>query len=184
MIKRLSRPMFVVIVLGMIASCSFIKSHNETSNITNIALITPHQSGANESSSVEDVASLCEKLDELKKIPYSYGEVADDPIYDGLVSKDIKAIPCLVDKITDTKLMDDPRTAPHVGDFRVGDAAIFMLLMITKEEWQPETMLSPEYAKLWKTEGVYAYFAYVEKPANRKKIQLWWKNWMKENLDK
>lgn len=80
--------------------------------------------------------------------------------------------------------MADPRTAPKIQDFRVGDAAIWILLHITKEGWQPDTMLSPKYAELWKTEGVYAYFEYVEKPENRKKIQIWWKNWMKENLDK
>jgi hypothetical protein len=95
------------------------------------------------------------------------------------MQKGREAVPCLIEKITDTTRMKDPRTAPKVPNFRVGDAAVFMLLYITRENWQPETMLSPEYAKYWETEGVYSYFAFVEKPQNRKKIQQWWKDWKK-----
>jgi hypothetical protein len=126
-----------------------------------------------------DVASLCNKLHELKQMPYDPSEKSDDSIYNGLMQKGKEAIPCLIEKIADTTLMNDPRQAPHIQDFRVGDAAVFMLLYITKENWQPETMLSPEYAKNWESDGVYAYFAYVEKSQNRKKLQQWWKNWMK-----
>lgn len=131
-----------------------------------------------------DAEELCERLAELKVIPYWPGEVAGDPIYDGLVNAGNGAIPCLVNKITDTTLMDDPRTAPKIQDFTVGDAAVFMLLYITEEPWQPETMFPPKFAELWKTEGVYAYFEFVKKPENRKKIQAWWKNWMRKNLHK
>jgi hypothetical protein len=75
--------------------------------------------------------------------------------------------------------MPDPRSAPSLAGFCVGDVAVFMLLYITEESWQPETMFSPEYAERWKKDGVYAYKAYVAKPANRAHIQDWWKNWLK-----
>lgn len=184
MINKISRSIFyLIIILGMTA-CNSVTSQSKADNITNIVTTIPDQHKATTSSTEEDAILLCNKLNAVKLIPYSPKEVADDPIYNGLYEKGVEAIPCLIDKITDTNLMEDPRTAPHINDFRVGDAAVFILLMITEEKWQPETMLSPEYAKLWKTEGVYAYFDYVENPANRKKLQLWWKNWMKENLNK
>jgi hypothetical protein len=124
--------------------------------------------------------TLCNRLVRLKEMPYHPEDgLIGDPVYNGLMQKGREAVPCLIEKITDTTRMKDPRTAPKVPNFRVGDTAVFMLLFITRENWQPETMLSPEYAKYWETEGVYSYFAFVEKPQNRKKIQQWWKDWKK-----
>lgn len=76
--------------------------------------------------------------------------------------------------------MLDPREAPHIHEFRVGDAAVFMLHRITNEPL--EEILPDDVKKQWETRGIYAYFTYVEKRKNREKIQLWWKDWMKENL--
>jgi hypothetical protein len=131
-----------------------------------------------------DAIIACNHLHELKQLPYNHGDVVDDPIYNQLAAQPDLAVPCLIERLTDVTRMQDPSSSPSVTDFRVGDCAMFTLLMLTKEEWQPETMLSEKYARLWKTEGIYAYFAYVENPANRKKIQQWWKDWMKENLNK
>lgn len=170
-------------VLGLLEACNYASSQNQESMVTNKAVSTqlePTPTGTPTMS----VDLLCSQLHKIKKLPYNYGDVIDDPIYNQLLSQRELAIPCLVDKITDTTLMQDPSTSPSVQDFRVGDAAMFVLLFLTKEKWQPETMLSPHYAELWKTEGVYAYFAYVKKPANRKKLQKWWADWMKENLNK
>lgn len=180
--KTYSFSIVCLIILATI-SCKLSKSQNDI--IASANSKTPSsQAVPITDSSVDEPSSLCDRLKELKTIPYSYDEPVGDPIYDGLLAHGKKAIPCLIDKITDITPMHDPGPGPVVQDYRVGDAAVFMLLMITKVEWQPETMLSPEYAKLWKTEGIYAYFAYVEKPENRKKIQEWWLNWMKEHLDK
>lgn len=138
-------------------------------------------SNDNASRSMADVNSLCSRLNELKRMPYK-DKVAGDPIYDGLKEKGREAIPCLVEKITDVTLMDDPREAPHIHDFRVGDAAVFMLHRITEEPI--EKILPDDVREQWETRGIYAYFTYVEKRRNREKIQLWWKDWMKENIKK
>jgi len=124
---------------------------------------------------------LCSRLSEIKKIPHRDPKDSD-PIFDAILSKGNEAVPCLVDKLTDTTLMDDPREAPPYQDFRVGDTAFFILAKLTKRDGQLRELLPPQYEKRWKTEGVYAYFSYVENAANRKKIQIWWKNWMKNNL--
>ncbi len=131
-----------------------------------------------------DVKELCNKLNELKRIPYDTDQTADDPIYDGLKSKGNAAIPCLIEKITDETPMTDPREAPTVSDFKVGDAAVFMLLIVSKQDWQPSTMFPPQYAKLWDSDGIYVYFSYVEKKANRKKNQIWWKKWAEDRENK
>ncbi len=129
---------------------------------------------------LDKVQLLCNKLSEIKIIPSKEVTVYDD-VYDSLIKSGNSAIPCLIDKITDTSKMLDPREAPHVQNYRVGDTAVFMLNIITNEPL--ENILPNEYSKRWKSEGVYAYFSYVEHSNNRKEIQEWWKNWMKKNLD-
>lgn len=129
-----------------------------------------------------NVQYLCANLSKLETIPYGYDELTGDPIYDGLKAAGLRAVPCLIEKITDTTPMKDPGPGPVFQDYKVGDAAVFLLLMITEEKWQPESMLSPEYSKHWETEGIYAYFEYVRDVENRRKMQDWWENWMKNNL--
>ena len=170
-------PLFVTL-LGANFSCNSTTSQNGLNeNLTNKA-VTIEQQNVNSNLFVEDAALLCNKLSELKRMPYK-DNVADDYIYDGLVKKGKEAIPCLVEKITDLTIMADPREAPHILDFRVGDTAVFMLHRITKEPLQ--SILPKEVAKQWETEGVYAYFSYVEKPQHRKKIQQWWKERLKQS---
>jgi hypothetical protein len=126
--------------------------------------------------------SLCYRLAQLKNIPYDSSKPAGDPVYDELIAAGKQAIPCLIDKITDTSIIPDPREGdPVITDFRVGDAAVFMLMIITGVEAHPEKMLPPRYAKLWKEEGIYSYFSYVEKPSNRRQLQVWWRNWVKNS---
>lgn len=52
--------------------------------------------------------------------------------------------------------MKDPRQAPVYRDFRVGDAAFFVLLRITKVPF--EEMLPTQVRSELEDEGVYAYF--------------------------
>lgn len=181
--KNIFISIIYLIIAGGIISCNSIKSspvnENVSDNLTIIQSNTPVSIRADEF----DVSVLCSKLHELKKIPLYPDKTNGDPIYDGLMQKGREAVPCLIEKITDTTSMPDPGS-PTVKDFKVGDAAVFMLLYVTGEKWQPETMLSPEYAKHWKNDGIYAYYEYVEEPANRKKIQFWWKNWSDKNLNK
>lgn len=172
-----------VFALSLVVSVGLISCASEASVANNTAIVTssPVVLSSSPSASTGDVDSLCARLKDLKKIPYDYDELTGDPIYDGFKSAGLKAVPCLVEKIVDTTPMKDPGPGPVVPSFKVGDAATFMLLMITEEEWQPDTMFSPEYARRWKDEGIYAYFAFVEKKENRKQFQLWWKDWMRKH---
>lgn len=129
-----------------------------------------------------DVIALCHELSEIGRIPFRENTIAGDPVYDGLMSARMKAVPCLVDEITNETEMKDPREAPHIPDFKVGDAAVFMLHRITGVPI-PE-ILPKYYAKEWETQGIYSYFKYVERPESRKKIQVWWRDWLQRHLDR
>lgn len=164
--------LIIFIGLGLISlSCNSVNSKNEkTANTAKIPLSNQEIDNTNE---------LCAKLSELRRMPMK-DAIAGDTIYDGLLRVKNKAVPCLIDKITDVEGMEDPREAPHIENFKVGDAAVFMLSKIT--EVPIEESLPKDVSKNWQTEGVYTYFAYVEKPENRKKIQEWWREWMEKKL--
>jgi len=118
--------------------------------------------------------ALCQRLPEMKTMPFK-GEPIDDDVYNGLIALKEAAIPCLIEKITDTNRMNDPRQAPVYGDFRVGDAAFFILLRLTKVSF--EEMLPTQVRSKLEDEGVYAYFEYIEKAENRKTLQTKWRAW-------
>jgi hypothetical protein len=128
---------------------------------------------------------LCSRLGEIRKLPYRDPNDTD-PIYEALMAKGEKAVDCLVAKIPDATLMPDPREAPTWQHYAIGDTAVFVLIRILQEE-DPKReellveMLPPTFQKEWKTNGIYAYFNYVSEPANRKNLQRWWQNWLKEN---
>ena len=126
------------------------------------------------------VAGLCSRLREIKTIPYDPNEISGDLIYDGLRAAGKQAIPCLIDKLTDTEMIESPEGMMPVKDFRVGDAATFLLLYNSRQVWDPETMFPPKYRRIFQEQGIFAYYAYVDKPTNRRKFQLWWKNWLKK----
>lgn len=167
--RRVSIVVLLEIALGFNLACQPVSSQYESSETFANKPVIANQQNIESNASVED---LCNRLSELKRMPYK-DKVAGDEIYDGLINKGNDAIPCLIGKITDLTVMEDPRESPHILDFRVGDAAVFMLHEITEEPL--ESILPRKEAKLWETEGVYAYFAYVEKPQNRKKVQIWWR---------
>src|SRR5258708_2205665 len=94
-----------------------------------------------------DAESLCARLSEMKDMPYDPSQTNDDPIYQGLMNAGDRAVPCLIEKITDATPMVDPNKSPSVSGFTVGDAATFMLLYITDQNWQPESMFPRAVAK-------------------------------------
>lgn len=125
--------------------------------------------------------ALCARLGETKVIDSRKPEESDD-VYRALVVKDSEALPCLVDKIADRKLMHDPRMAPVWQHYTIGDTAVFTILDIVSkgdyEVWK-ELFLGPlpqKYKEEWRTNGVYAYFNYVSEPRDRKALQGFWKN--------
>lgn len=131
-------------------------------------------------------SELCDRLISIDTMP-SREPTITDPIYESLIIKGDDALPCLVEKISDTTPMPDPRySVPHWQHYKVGDTAVFTLLDIVSRqddsEWEKLMVesLSPKYANEWDTNGVYAYFNYVSEPKNRRELQNWWKNWLKE----
>ena len=136
----------------------------------------------------ENVELLCNRLSEIKKLPYRDPNDTD-PIYEALIFKGKEAMPCLVEKITDETPMHDPREAPIWQHYKVGDTAVFILARladeakITTEDGILVQMLPVKYKNEWKTNGIYAYFNYVSESKNREELQRWWQIWIKKNLD-
>jgi hypothetical protein len=176
----------LVCVISLGSSCSSLRTDAAQNHFVKtgspIASPTVLTDQSNQGMNDVDVEGLCNKLREIKTIPYDPSEKTGDPVHDGLMTAGLKAVPCLVERITDTEKTENAYVIPEAPNFRVGDAAVFMLIAITGQSWVPSEMFPPKYAEMFKTEGMYAYFAYVEKPENRKKFQNWWKNWMRDNL--
>ena len=122
---------------------------------------------------------LCEQLSEVKTLPFK-GEPVSDVVYNGLMVAGDDAIPCLIDKITDTSRMKDPRQAPSYGDVRVGDVAFFILGDITGVPF--EQMLPEAVRSELNDSGVYAYFEYVERYENRQELQGRWREWRGQSV--
>ena len=129
---------------------------------------------------------LCARLAEIKVIPFKEPNETD-PIYEALVAKGDAALPCLLEKVTDTTRMPDPRRAPQWQHYAVGDTALFLLVRVVgggdglESERLLTEMLPEDSRQEWKTNGVYAYFNYVSEPRNRKALQRWWKKWLADN---
>lgn len=129
-------------------------------------------------SRILQIGAVCNRLSEIDRIPFK-DERVDSEIYNGIMAEGRNSVPCLVHKLTDLTRMKDPRTAPTYSDFRVGDLAFILLARITGTPF--EQMLPHQVQARMSDEGVYAYFRYVQRPANRKTLQQKWRVWLKEN---
>jgi len=101
-----------------------------------------------------------------------------DEAYLRIMSAGKRAIPCLIDKITDTAPMVDPRMAPAYRGIVVGDIAVFILARITGRRFSE--FLPNEAADAYEVEGIYGYFRYVADPTHRQAIQDRWREWWEE----
>jgi hypothetical protein len=122
--------------------------------------------------------NLCDRVSEIKILPFK-DEHVDDPAYNTLIEASELALPCLIAKVTDTRKMRDPRQAPgYAGiETRVGDVAYFMLVRIAKFDFIE--MFPVKVQERYKTDGVYAYFKFVQKKHNRgwlrRKLNQWYR---------
>ncbi len=123
-----------------------------------------------------DEEILCERLSEIKELPRKSGV---DAVYDSLISADQKVVPCLIEKITDTAIMPDPRCPRITSETRIGDVAYFVLTKILNIGFVE--MFPPEMQEKYKTEGVYAYHEYIEQKDHRKKLQSDLREWYRQN---
>lgn len=128
-------------------------------------------------------SELCNRLISIDTLPTRDPNITD-PIYESLIAKGEEALPCLIEKITDTTSVPDPRySVPPWQHYKVGDTAVFVLLDIASagdDAWERlmRESLPKKSAEEWETNGIYAYFNYVSEPKNRKELQRWWKNWL------
>ena len=115
----------------------------------------------------ENLEAGCDSISKIKTMTFKNGEI-EDQAYKNLIKKGSMIVPCLIDKMSDTEKMQDPRKAPPYPGFVIGDAAFFIIsdiLDISIEELLPEKVKDA-----YKSEGAYAYFEYVEKNSNRRKL--------------
>ncbi len=120
--------------------------------------------------------NLCDRVSEIKILPFQ-GEHVDDAAYNALIEAGESTLPCLIAKVTDTRKMRDPRQAPgYMGiETRVGDVAYFVLADIAKIGFIE--IFPSQVQERYKTEGVYAYFKFVQKKRNRQWLKRKLKEW-------
>ena len=167
-----------ILVISLLLMVDFCKHTPDkvSSNLTEQKQIVSQSNGQAKAD------ALCTRLSEIKDWPFDLKEGISDEVLDGLFKQGELSIPCLIDKLTDTAKMKDPRSDPtNYSDFRVGDAAFFLLLEIT--DVSLEEMLPASLKKNVKDNGVYAYFEYVEKQQNRKLLQQKWQEWLKHKQE-
>lgn len=132
------------------------------------------------SSSPLDAKALCNRIPEIQIFPMK-GEKGADPIYDDFMAAGDRVIPCLIEQVTDTKVITDPRQEPGYPDLqtRVGDIAYFLIVDITKLEFT--RLLPTQVQKRYKSDGVYAYFEWVANPANRITLRDSFNDWYRKS---
>ena len=174
-------------MLGVL-QCSVTDAEADRS-IENIALADPEMvsdfpvpTPTRENTSLADKSSqyLCDHLVDLKEMPFKVDR-SDDAVYDALMRKGEDAFPCLIEKITDTQPATNPTGAPFWAGltYRVGDTAVLMLMRMNDMYW-PKGMLAKKYEDMFPSEGMFAYYFYVDEvPGARKAIQRWWRTWLK-----
>ena len=189
MLNKIIKTSVFCSLLLWVFGCGIVMSEKSDIVIANTTHPTPQPTKALDTTfRNENVESLCNRLSEIKKLPYRDPNDTD-PIYEALISKGKEAMPCLIEKITDETPMPDPREAPVWSNYKVGDTAVFILARladeakITTEDEILVQMLPAKYKKEWKTNGVYAYFNYVSESKNREELQRWWQIWIEKNLD-
>lgn len=123
---------------------------------------------------IENSKNLCANISKIKILP-RHDEKIEDEAYNDLLEIGKKAIPCLIERITDTTKMEDPRCPKITNDFVVGDMAYFVLYRIAKFGFVE--MLPPDVRESYKTKGVYAYHIFVDQKGNRKFLQKTLKKW-------
>ncbi len=125
--------------------------------------------------------TLCSRIAEIKHLSRP-GNPADDVAHQALVEAGSSVFPCLIDKLSDTTPMKDPRGIPGPTDTKVGDVAYFVLVRMADISFVE--LLPKDVQKEYETEGVYAYHSYVSKRKNRLQLQANLREWYKKNYPK
>lgn len=127
--------------------------------------------------SLREAKALCNRVAEIKELTDKV-ESGVDATYDELKKAGEAVVPCLIDKITDTTIMKDPRCPTISTETKVGDVAYFVLVQITKIGFTE--LLPTDVQEKYKTTGVYAYHDYVERKGSRKELQSKLREWYRK----
>lgn len=147
---------FLVFIFGLCAANAFSQSPT----------VTPREAQA-----------LCNSISRIKQLPQN-DENGVDAVFDRLAKAGEAVVPCLIEKVADTKIMSDPRCPTISTETKVGDVAYFVLVRITQIGF---TELFPaDVQEKYKTEGVYAYHEYIEQKGKRKELQSKLREWYKK----
>lgn len=175
--RRFTAPHARALILIVSLSLTLFSLACHTSNKDlKVLSVAPSGLPSVQDNPIEDSQPACNHISEIKILPFAE-EPVDDPAYNALIKAGEKAIPCLIDKVSDTTPMPDPRQAPKV-DTVVGDIAFFVLIDLTKVDFTE--LLPHEVRRKFEEEGIYAYFEYTEKIKNRKKLQKSLYEWYRQ----
>ena len=130
-----------------------------------------------QTAALRNAKALCNRVAEIKQLPH-YDESGVDAAYDALAQAGEAVVPCLIEKITDTKIMPDPRCPGISTETKVGDVAYFVLVSITKINFIE--LFPADVQEKYKTEGVYAYHEYIERKGKRKQLQSKLREWYRQ----
>ena len=122
--------------------------------------------------------SPIDRINEIKTLPFK-GEQVDDEVYNQIRNMGDSALPLLIDKISDTTRMRDPRQSPIYENIRVGDIAYFIFIEISNKNF--DFIFSEDLKIDYKKEGVYAYFRFVQNYQNRIKLKKKLREWYNSN---
>lgn len=122
----------------------------------------------------------CDEITAVRKIPFHAGDKVNDDAYNKLLSKSWAVVPCLIEEILNTRRTPDPRTAPLYGDVHVGDVSFWVIKDITGLPY--DQMSPPELVARFPDEGVYAYFDWVRRDGDRKKLRDKVMEWYKSHV--
>ena len=124
--------------------------------------------------SVNNVKEVCSRITQIKTLPIKAdeGDLAFfkglDPAYGQFRELGQAAVPCLIGKLTDSTVMNDPRQAPRVGPVTVADVALWVFCDITGMNLKQA--LPPSMRRDYKERGEYAYLDWVRADAKHRKI--------------
>ena len=126
--------------------------------------------------------TLCSEINKIKSVPFYDSDKGTDKVYQQFLKQGEKMIPCLIENITNVSVMKDPRLAPAMHNFKVGDTSYTILCRIARIPF--EQMLPDEIRQRMKKEGIYAYFDFVDNNENRVLLRDYWKKWYAEHTKK
>lgn len=127
--------------------------------------------------------NICENVEKIREFPLKLDWPTQDASYNALRVNPQAAKSCLIDLITDTSPMVDPRSTPTKFDgFVVGDLAFFLLSRFNLISF--EDVLPDDVREDYQERGYYAYVEWIQKPGSRIELQARCRRWTENHSSK